>query len=200
MKGQYGFYHDADSCTGCGTCALACQDKHDLPPGLKRRRVLACEGGAYQRQGKAWGNSVYAFYLSVSCHHCQAPPCTAACPEGALWKREEDGLVLLDREKCTGCGECLSSCPFDAIYCSSHDGRAGKCDGCPDLLAVGKLPACVAACPMRVLDFGSREALCRKYPHAVPYHTFSTAAKEIACSTIIKPHRNWKDKLSKAWG
>lgn len=194
MKGQYGFYHDADSCTGCGTCGVACQDKHNLPPDLKRRRVLACEGGAYRRQGGGWDNSIYAFYLSLSCHHCPTAPCSAACLEGALWKREEDGLVLLDREKCTGCQECLLACPFEAIYFCSNYERAGKCDGCPDQLAEGKVPACVAACPMRVLDFGLLNELCRKYPHAIPYHIFSKAKRGTACSTILKPHRNWKDR------
>jgi anaerobic dimethyl sulfoxide reductase subunit B len=189
LTAQYAFYLDADSCTGCGTCAMACKDKNNLPAGLLWRRLCETEAGGFKKQGNGLTHDFYAFYISMSCNHCQNPPCTQTCPTGALEKRKEDGLVTLDSEICISCGECVPSCPYRALHIDNNTGKAGKCDGCPDLLSLGELPACVAACPMRVLDFGPLEQLHGKYPAAVTYDAIVPSYREILPCMLIKPHR-----------
>lgn len=205
MKNQYGFYLDVDSCTGCGTCVLACQDKNNLSPDLLWRRVFATEAGGYRKQGKGLSADIYAFYLTISCHHCQHPPCVEVCPAGALYKREEDGLVALDEKLCTGCEVCIVTCPYESLRFNKDEGKAAKCDGCLDLLAKAEPPACVSACPMRVLDFGPFDELRTKYPYAHSCDSIGYGAGQTLPGMLIKPHRRFSyldqavlyDKVSK---
>lgn len=189
LNAQYAFYLDADSCIGCGACAMACKDKNNLPGGSLWRRLYETEAGGFKNQGRGLSADVYAFYISMSCNHCQNPPCIQTCPTCALVKRKEDGLVILDSEICIGCGECLPSCPYGALHINSNTGKVGKCDGCQDLLSLGELPACVAACPMRVLDFGPLEQLQSKYPKAVRYGSIKPVYRETIPYLLVKRHR-----------
>lgn len=151
MTVQLNFYFDRGYCTGCATCQIACKDKNNLKPGEFYRRVSEYEGGGYTETESAVIPHVYTYWKSVSCNHCKEPACIQACPIGAITKNPEDGIVLLHGEKCTGCGNCLKSCPYHAITLLSETGKAGKCDFCRDLLAKGQEPACVSSCPMRAL-------------------------------------------------
>lgn len=143
---QRGFYFDQRYCTACKACQIACKDLHDLPVGVSWRRVLTFERGRFPQPR--------VFHLSLSCNHCQRPPCVHACSTGAVYKREEDGVVVLDVSLCTGCGSCTEACPYGAIQVDPATGKAGKCDLCVDLIAKGEQPACVGACTLRVLHFG----------------------------------------------
>lgn len=93
-------------------------------------------------------------YRSETCRHCARPACLDACPAGAILKRGEDGIVLIDAGLCSGCGSCAKACPFGAIVLDPESGKAEKCDFCLAELEAGKSPICVAACPMRVLGYG----------------------------------------------
>lgn len=149
---QLAFYFDQTRCTGCHTCAVACKDWHDLPAGsVHWRRVSTFEEGKFP--------NVTVSHLSVSCAHCASPACLAACPEDAIYKREDDGVVLIDVQKCTGCRACESACEYGAMQFRSDDARAEKCNFCVDRLEKGEPPICVAACPMRALDFGDFASL-----------------------------------------
>jgi molybdopterin-containing oxidoreductase family iron-sulfur binding subunit len=98
----------------------------------------------------------------VLCNHCENPPCCRACPTQATWKRESDGIVLMDFHRCIGCRFCMAACPFGARSFNFRDPRpfisetnrefptrmkgvVEKCNFCAERLAVGKLPACVEA-------------------------------------------------------
>lgn len=148
---QPAFHFDASACSGCKACVAACKDKNDLPVGLLWRRVYEVTGGGWMREGQTWTSDVFAYNLSMSCHHCAQPICVEVCPTGAMHKRE-DGIVAVDRETCVGCQYCAWACPYDAPQFDRASGCMTKCDLCADYLAAGKPPACVAACPMRVLD------------------------------------------------
>jgi anaerobic dimethyl sulfoxide reductase subunit B len=163
---QYGFYLDADNCIGCATCVLACKDKHGLHGDVFWRRVAEQSGGGYTRDGDGYRPNVYAWYVTQSCNHCRHPACIRACPAGAIAKREEDGLVIVSHDECMGCRECLPACPYDALHFELPENRISKCDGCLTLRKINRLPECVTACPMRVLDFGPLQELQKKYPHA----------------------------------
>jgi anaerobic dimethyl sulfoxide reductase subunit A len=163
--GQLAFYVDATACTGCKTCQMACKDRHGLGLGLLWRRVYEVVGGGWRRAGAAWAHDVYAYTLSLACNHCQAPICVEVCPTGAMAKRP-DGIVTIDQAKCIGCRYCAWSCPYGAPQYDAASGRMSKCDFCLDDIVAGRPPACVAACPMRALDWGERAELEARYPGA----------------------------------
>jgi anaerobic dimethyl sulfoxide reductase subunit B (iron-sulfur subunit) len=153
MTTPYAFYFDATFCSGCKACQAACKDKNNLPLGVLWRRVYEVSGGTWQKNGEAWNNTVFAYNLSISCNHCVHPKCAGVCPVDAYVVRE-DGIVFLDSTKCVGCGYCAWACPYGAPQYNADAGRMTKCDFCIDHLEQGLPPACVAACPLRVLDYG----------------------------------------------
>lgn len=166
MSKQYGFYFDAARCTGCKTCVVACCDKNGLEDGRTFRNVLEDEAGGWRqdRATGAWHQDVTHAYVSVACNHCDDPACVKACPTGAHAKHaDKGGLVLIDRAKCIGCGMCATACPYGAPKLDQTAKKMMKCDACVDRLAKGELPACVAACPQRALDFGWVDELRSKY-------------------------------------
>ncbi len=73
---------------------------------------------------------VFMFYLPRICNHCVNPSCVASCPSGALYKREEDGVVLVDQDKCRGWRFCVSGCPYKKVYFNHLSGKAEKCIFC----------------------------------------------------------------------
>lgn len=95
MTTQYGFFIDSSRCTGCKTCELACKDFKDLGPEVSFRRIYEYAGGDWQEDNGVWHQNVFAYYLSISCNHCDDPACTKVCPSGAMHKRE-DGFVVVD--------------------------------------------------------------------------------------------------------
>jgi len=159
---QYAFYFDASACSGCKACQIACKDKHGLEQARSWRNVVEVAGGDWERVGDAWIPDVFAYHLSVACNHCEKPICAEVCPAQAITKRT-DGIVLIDVEKCLGCGYCSWACPYAALDYDKASGHMTKCTFCVERIDIGQPPECVAACPMRVLDFGDRETLTVKY-------------------------------------
>ena len=90
---QLGFYFDQSRCTGCFACAIACKDWHDVPAGPARWMRLL-----YQEEGKF--PKVFVSHMATPCYHCTEPVCAYVCPNEAITKRDEDGIVVVDREKC----------------------------------------------------------------------------------------------------
>lgn len=95
-----------------------------------------------------------------SCLHCETPACVTVCPTGASYKRAEDGIVLVDADKCIGCQLCSWACPYGAREYSAERGTMQKCTLCVDRIynetldEVDRQPACVMACPTRARHFG----------------------------------------------
>ena len=107
-------------------------------------------------------------FLSLTCCHCAKPACIDVCPGNAIQKREEDGIVVVDRKKCWGrdaCGgRCYDACPYGAPqFGKEENAKMEKCDYCIDRLYKGKTPICVSCCPCRALDAGPLEELRRRY-------------------------------------
>jgi anaerobic dimethyl sulfoxide reductase subunit B (iron-sulfur subunit) len=157
--GPYAFYFDSASCSGCKACQVACKDKHGLEVGRLWRRVYEVNGGAgWRQEGPAWQPDVFAYYLSIACNHCEKPICAEVCPARAI-SRRSDGIVLIDPSRCLGCRYCSWACPYGALQYDRASGVMTKCTFCADNLEAGLPPACVAACPLRCLDFGLRADL-----------------------------------------
>jgi nitrate reductase beta subunit len=94
------------------------------------------------------------FYLPRICNHCLNPSCVAACPSGAIYKRGEDGIVLVSQEKCQGWRMCVSGCPYKKVYFNYQSGKAEKCILCYPRLESGYAPACFHTCPGRIRYLG----------------------------------------------
>ena len=163
---QYAFYFDSSACSGCKACQAACKDKNALPVGLLWRRVYEVTGGGWSRVGEARVSDVFAYNLSLSCQHCQRPICVEVCPTRAMHKRA-DGIVLVDQDKCLGCQYCSWACPYDAPQYDAAHGLMTKCNFCVDELEAGRSPVCVAACPLRVLDYGDLDELAAKHSQPI---------------------------------
>ena len=192
MANQKAFYFDASACNGCKACAIACKSKNALPVGINFRRVVQNGGGAWvpdpEYPEHLIPSGLFAYSLSVSCMHCEDPACVNVCPAKAIEKRD-DGIVLVDADKCIGCHYCEWACPYGAPQFDPDEGTMRKCDFCVDVVDQGEAPYCVAACPMRALDFGELDELRAKYG--------DTSAIEPLPSPdltkpafVLKPHRD----------
>ena len=161
---QKGFYIDLTRCAGCRTCSVACADLNNTPVGLNLRRVIEFEGGSWKKSAEGtWHQDVFAYYVSIGCNECADPACVKVCPTKAHFKRAEDGLVVIDREKCIGCGMCARACPYGVPQLDAKRGKMLKCDGCVARTSRGMMPVCVESCPERALEFGDIDELRRKH-------------------------------------
>lgn len=159
---QLGFYIDSSACTGCRACELACKDRNDLDVGARLRRVRTVSGGSWTRDEALncyAPQGVFSYAVSFSCGHCSEPACFSKCPQGAISKDEDTGIVSIDEERCIGCGTCVLACPYGAPQIVEEEKKARKCDLCKDLLSQGEEPACVAICPQRALFVGEIDEL-----------------------------------------
>jgi anaerobic dimethyl sulfoxide reductase subunit B (iron-sulfur subunit) len=156
MVKQMGFYLELDRCIGCRSCEIACKQWHGLEPGIagetgpRWRRVINIESGTFP--------DVEVLNISLACMHCARPPCAEVCPTAAISKRAEDGIVVVDRDKCIGCHYCLSACPF-GVPQFGKDGIMQKCDFCLDRLEQGQKPACELTCTAGAIHTGTMEEL-----------------------------------------
>lgn len=94
------------------------------------------------------------FYLPRICNHCSNPACVASCPSGALYKRGEDGIVLVNQDKCRGWRYCVSACPYKKVYYNWKSGKSEKCILCYPRLETGQAPACFHSCVGRIRYLG----------------------------------------------
>ena len=137
-----------DRCVSCHTCEVACAEKHsnggtieevysEVPAPQSRLHVVMRKGKLHLRK----------------CVHCKKPKCIEVCEDSAITK-QEDGVVLFDKVKCTGCWKCMEACPFDAITKCEEENFAIRCDLCMDLT----VPACVSSCHTEALAVEEGEA------------------------------------------
>ncbi|MGI8560930.1 MAG: 4Fe-4S dicluster domain-containing protein [Luteimonas sp.] len=178
-KKKLGLVIDLDTCVGCHACATSCKEWNaggiagpltdeqpygKDPSGVWFNRVHSYELAATQACGS--GENAQAaqpemtLHFPRSCLHCETPACVTVCPTGASYKRAEDGIVLVDEDKCIGCQLCSWACPYGAREYSEVEGVMKKCTLCVDRIYNEHLPeeerqpACVQACPTRARHFG----------------------------------------------
>ena len=141
---QKAFKFEQQYCIGCQACVVACNARHGLEPGV------------YPRKADSYQEKMGGPYLSISCNHCANPACVEICPTGAVQKRA-DGIVVHDPDVCIGCLQCKSACPYDAPQLNTVSNVMVKCDMCAARQDCGDTPACVLACPMKVISVGELE-------------------------------------------
>ncbi|MFJ6794516.1 nitrate reductase subunit beta [Streptomyces sp. NPDC091268] len=96
----------------------------------------------------------FMFYLPRICEHCLNPACVSSCPSGAMYKREEDGIVLVDQDRCRGWRMCVTGCPYKKVYFNHHTGKAEKCTFCFPRVEVGMPTVCSETCVGRMRYLG----------------------------------------------
>mgnify|MGYP006280853031 CR=1 FL=1 len=176
---RLGLAIDLDTCVGCHACAVACKEWNGAS-------LMAGGAPDYDPQGVeasgVWFNRIRHFEVSpddedgsggpghlnlsrtlnvpMSCMHCEDAHCVSVCPTGASYKRAEDGIVLVDPERCMGCNYCAWACPYGARELDENAGVMRKCTLCVDriydeaLPQAQRQPACVLACPAHARHFG----------------------------------------------
>jgi Fe-S-cluster-containing dehydrogenase component len=183
---KLGLVIDLDTCVGCHACAVACKEWNDggqfgplddadaygkEPFGVWFNRVHSYEvertdafvpraqdGQKAAERGD--GKPAMSVHFPRSCLHCETPACVTVCPTGASYKRAEDGIVLVDEDKCIGCKLCSWACPYGAREYSAARGTMQKCTLCVDRIynesfsEYDRQPACVMACPTKARHFG----------------------------------------------
>jgi len=187
---KYSFFFDQSRCYGCKTCTIACKNWNTLEPGPpKWLRVVEWETGTFPK--------VRLHTLFLPCFHCENPACLPACPNGAIYREEKYGAILVDQEKCqaTLCNrECYAECPYGAPQFASDEmgEKMSKCTMCIDRLEAGDLPVCVHSCPVRALDFGPTEEIEAKYGKLKDVEGMP-ASTQTNPSIVYKPEREHHD-------
>lgn len=183
---QLGIYLDQNRCMGCFACVVACKDWHDVPAGpVSWIRLKTIEKGNYPK--------LFVAFLPSACCHCENPDCISVCPAEAIIKRDEDGIVIVDRDACLGkddCGMCLDACPYDAPqFGAEENAKMQKCDLCIDRWAEEKKPVCVSSCPIQALDAGPIDELRAKYGDVREAEGF-TYAESLTPSITFNPKKD----------
>ena len=137
----------------------------------------------------------YHFYLPRLCNHCTKPACLEACPVRAIYKREEDGIVLVDQDKCQGVRLCNQACPYDKVYFNYVKNKSQKCIFCFPRVEQGIAPACARQCPGRLRFVGFLEdtdgpihKLVYEWKVALPLHPeFGTEPNVFYVPPILPP-------------
>ncbi len=146
QRKQMTIYVDTKRCMNCRACETACKLEHDLPAGPRYTMVSEIE---VTRNGID-----KCEFLPMPCLHCGDAPCIKSCPTGAIYKRPEDGIVLVDQSQCIGCRECLWACPFGVPQFGAA-GLMEKCNLCVHRLDAGDTTACAHACPAEAIYVGT---------------------------------------------
>lgn len=151
MTKRYVLVIDLERCIGCHTCVIACK----LENGIEKGSYIRVEtiGGAHRDTPEGRHPHVSMHFLPVLCMHCDKPPCQDACPSKAIFKRE-DGIVLIDEDKCDGCQTCLVACPYGALVYDMGCNKVRKCTLCVDRVEEGLEPFCMICCETEAIYFG----------------------------------------------
>lgn len=151
------FILDLDICNGCYCCQIACKDEHVANDWMPYTKPQPDQGQFWiklEESVRGTVPKVKVSYLPQMCLHCDDAKCMKVCKPGAIYRRD-DGLLVIDPAKCTGCKLCPDSCPYDMIYFNEDLNLAQKCTGCAHLLDDGwDVPRCVDACATGALKFG----------------------------------------------
>ncbi|MEW6509629.1 MAG: 4Fe-4S dicluster domain-containing protein [Bacteroidota bacterium] len=200
LKHYYGMGIQVNKCIGCGRCVEACKDENEVPrePFYFRtwveRYTVKKDGsstvqsidGRISRTADAIDEKdiMRSFFVPKLCNQCDNPPCVQVCPVGATFKTD-DGVILVDADRCIGCRYCIQACPYGARYLNPYTETADKCTFCYHRITKGLLPACVEVCPTQARIFGDTRS------NASPLARFKRMNK----LHVLKPFLNTEPKV-----
>jgi molybdopterin-containing oxidoreductase family iron-sulfur binding subunit len=164
----------------CDDCIVACHKTHNVPKldnpkdEIKWIWKESFEHAFHELEHEYASEELLHSHALLLCNHCDNPPCVKVCPTQATWKREEDGIVMMDWHRCIGCRYCVAGCPYGSRSFNWRDPRpfieeihddfpgrsrgvVEKCTFCEERLAKGQMPACVEACKEKAIIFGDLE-------------------------------------------
>ena len=179
-KVRWAFLVDTTKCVGCGLCVKACKNENEIPydaPVTRTwvERYVVTNDGKTHIDSPMGGRDGFpsdkirdeeidpddiakAFFVPKLCNQCDNPACVQVCPVGATYQTN-DGIVLIDREWCIGCGYCIMACPYGVRFFHPEKKVADKCNFCYHRISKGMDPACVESC-----SFGARRIANLKDP------------------------------------
>jgi molybdopterin-containing oxidoreductase family iron-sulfur binding subunit len=178
---------------GCTDCISACHEEHNVPhfdnPKDEIKWIWKDEfhTAFHDLAGEHIREDLEHTPTLLLCNHCDNPPCVRVCPTQATWKREQDGIVMMDWHRCIGCRYCVVACPYGSRSFNWRDPRPAideinpnfptrcrgvveKCTFCEHRLAKGEAPACVEACPVDAITFGDLEDADGQVRHLLAEH------------------------------
>jgi len=165
---KLGLVIDLDTCVGCHACVISCKEWNTSNYGVPLSDINAYgaepSGTFLNRvhtyEAKSTGCNAQTVHFPKSCLHCEDAPCVTVCPTGASYKRQEDGIVLVNEDRCIGCSLCAWACPYGAREMDAVAGVMKKCTLCVDRIynenipEEDRIPACVRTCPAGARHFG----------------------------------------------
>ena len=179
---RYGMVVDLKKCVGCNACVVTCKSEHNTPTGILQTTVLEKEMGTFPDTNR--------IFVPVLCNHCETPTCAEVCPTKATYQRE-DGMVMIDYEKCIGCCACIEHCPYHVrelvqdsrtlypdgktvfekpVHQKILDKVVVKCDFCYHRVEKGQQPACCEVCPTKARVFGDLSDETSKVSRLIKEH------------------------------
>jgi molybdopterin-containing oxidoreductase family iron-sulfur binding subunit len=183
---------DLARCANARKCLQGCQKMHHLPPHVAWIKFFLMRDS----------QDTDPYWFPKPCFQCNNPPCVKVCPVGATFKRT-DGIVLIDNERCIGCKFCMAACPYSSRVFNWTEpnvddegnkvtyspetsnpgkvGTVGKCDFCPDMVRLGKLPSCVLSCPNGVYYYGDKNE-----------DTVTNGTETVRFSELIQQHSAYR--------
>jgi tetrathionate reductase subunit B len=149
MSKRYGMVIDLRKCVGCYSCQVSCKMENEVATSHFRSRVKTIYQGIYPNPKMD--------FVSLRCNQCGSPACIEACPTNATYQKD-DGVVVVDYDKCIGCKNCVTICPYGARFMNAvhpdRKNKADKCNFCEHRTAVGLEPACARNCMGKAIYFG----------------------------------------------
>jgi carbon-monoxide dehydrogenase iron sulfur subunit len=164
---------DTERCIGCGICELACSfektKNNGFNPLRSRIRLLRLNP---------------TFNIALTCRLCEDAPCVAACPRNALMQSEKDGVIILNENRCDGCGWCIEACDFGSITLDPEKRVVMICNLCEGRNGIGVYPgrkivpqACIEWCPEEALELVTRNRIAQKNRESIAGNLYNIKQK-----------------------
>lgn len=171
MANEIAMLHDVARCSACRACMVACKQWHDLPADMttpfegqyqSHKDLTPTTWNLIEMNERVDSKGKFHWdFFKRQCMHCGDPACVKGCPEDAI-EQQENGAVVIQTDKCVGCGYCTHNCPFSVPKINKETNKSTKCDLCFDRIAEGMEPACSKTCTADAIRFGTKDDMLKR--------------------------------------